>query len=82
MTCNANGSRITTVESTTIKIWGTTRRRLKVLAALMDRSMVEVLDELVSAELGRRGTKDSLIDSETGKVAQRGRGDTAQQDGN
>ena len=36
---------------TTIKIWVSTRKKLRLLAALTDKSMVVILDELVSRAL-------------------------------
>ena len=38
-------------EQTTIRIWMKTRRKLKILAALLGQSMVEVLHEMVEAKL-------------------------------
>lgn len=35
----------------TIRIWVKTQRRLKILSALLEKSMVEVLDELVEERL-------------------------------
>jgi predicted transcriptional regulator len=50
--------------NTTIKIHTDTRRKLKILAALLDKSMTDVLDELVTEALekaqsggGVEGTK-------------------------
>lgn len=36
---------------TTIKIYNETRKKLRLLAALLDKSMVEVLDQLVTDAL-------------------------------
>lgn len=37
--------------NTTIKVHADTRRKLKLLAALLDKSMIEVLDSLVDEAL-------------------------------
>lgn len=41
---------------TTIKIYMDTRRKLKLLAALLDKSMVDVLEQLVSEALKKAQT--------------------------
>ncbi len=50
------------MKHTTIKIWVETHRKLRILAALLNKSMVEVLDNLVNEALkhvGFQGTQDS-----------------------
>lgn len=46
--CNCG---IITTMNTTIKIHDATRKKLKLLAAMLDKSMVDVLDELVDRAL-------------------------------
>jgi len=41
------------MEHTTIKIWVTTRRKLKLLAALRDKAMVKILDELIDEAMAK-----------------------------
>lgn len=43
--------------NTTIKINEETRKKLKVLAALLDRTMIEVLDQLVTEALEKVQSK-------------------------
>lgn len=38
----------------TIKVWASTYRRLKILAAALGESLVETVDRLVSEEAARR----------------------------
>lgn len=38
---------------TTIKIWVETRRKLRQIAALTDKNMVDVIDELATKDLKR-----------------------------
>ncbi|NIR50849.1 hypothetical protein GWN42_20425 [candidate division KSB1 bacterium] len=42
-----------TKQFTTIKIWIETRRKLRQIAALTDRNMVEVIDDLATKDLKR-----------------------------
>ena len=42
-----------TKQFTTIKIWVDTRRKLRQIAALTDKNMVEVIDELAREKLER-----------------------------
>lgn len=42
---------------TTIRIWKETRRKLRLLAALLDVSMVEALDELLTEKLAEIQSK-------------------------
>lgn len=45
------GGKLTTKDFRTIKVWTTTWRKTRMLAALTDMSMVAILDELVEREL-------------------------------
>ncbi len=46
------------MKHTTIKIWIETHRNLRILAALLGKSMVEVLDNLVDEALKNVGYKE------------------------
>ena len=46
------------MKHTTIKIWVETRRRLKILAALRGKAMVQILAELVDEALEDAGYKE------------------------
>ena len=41
----------------TIKIWKDTRRKLKLLSAMLDKSMMECIDELIEEELKKQDKK-------------------------
>jgi len=45
-------------ELTTIKIYMDTRKKLKLLAALLDKSMVDVMEQLVTEALKKAKSND------------------------
>lgn len=49
--------------NTTIKVRTDTRKKLKLLAALLDKSMMDVLDELVDEALRKAQAGDGKEDS-------------------
>ena len=44
-------SNITNVDKTTMKVWKSTRKKLKILAASLDMPMTRLIDNLVSEAL-------------------------------
>lgn len=56
-------SRITTMETQTIKIWKKTLKKLRMIYALTGKSMVSILDYLVTQELLRVQQKKSNADN-------------------
>lgn len=57
---------------TTIKLWITTRKKLRLIAALTDERIVEVMDRLATQELQRLGNeKHEQTNSTDGQSGQR-----------
>lgn len=68
MTKSLNGCIITTMKTTTTKLWTETKRKLKMIAAMTDELMVEVMDRLATQELERlRKENHDETDSSTGQ---------------
>lgn len=44
---------------TTIKIWTDTRRKLRLLAVMLDKSMMQCFDDLVSEALEKQKEKET-----------------------
>ena len=52
-------SNITNVDKTTMKVWKSTRKKLKILAASLDMPMTRLIDNLVSEALESLENRES-----------------------
>lgn len=53
------GCNVTSMDKTTIKIWKSTRRKLKILAAEKEKPMTQLVDELVNNALSPQDKTES-----------------------
>ena len=56
------GGIITTMKTQTIKIWKTTLKKLRMLYALTGKSMVSIMEHMVTLELGRVRQEQAVME--------------------
>lgn len=66
LTNQGDGGKITTMETQTIKIRKATLKKLRLIYALTDKSMLSILERLITAELKRIQLSETDEDSQKG----------------